>query len=401
MGNKGLDLSIDQRYAPLSVNKNVLILVLMCFGALFIKNPKFYGIGITDISIVVGLLLACTYTYSTNIKLNNLLLCVFAFAFLIYAGLGILKVPDTSIFLKYYSRIVKSALVGILGYLFFSRLDREQQLFILHFFLRLAIISIVFDTVYSLYYYTTQESGNIWVLYSSLKVSYLYADKNMVAFTISLLIVLSNRFFKNKYLFLLWFLTVISLSRSGILVNTLLLLYFTGFKLLKPSLLLALFATLALTLAVIYSLGLDEMFSQRLSLTKDLSMHSRLGLQQMGINMWLDAPATGKGLSGFEQYFYDYYKGGEETPSPHNFYIYELSEQGLIGFFMLLALFSLIWLDLYKKRLGMIVGAYLMFGMFIFNLSEYHFFFLVGILLALKKESKQIENSLYPSFSGQ
>jgi O-antigen ligase len=401
MGNKGLDLSINQRYASLSVNRNVLILVLMCFGALFIKNPKFYNIAITDISIVLGLLLACTYTYSTNIKLENLLLCVLVFSFLIYAGLGIFKVPDNSIFLRYSSRILKSTIVGILGYLFFSRLDREHQLFILRFFFKLAIISIVFDTVYSLYYYTTQESGNVWVLYSSLKVSYLYADKNMVAFTISLLIVLSNRFFKNKYLFLLWFLTIISLSRSGILVNTLLLLYFTGFKLLKPSLLIALFATLALTIAVVYSLGLDEMFSQRLSLTKDLSMHSRLGLQEMGINMWLDAPATGKGLSGFEQYFYDYYKGGEQTPSPHNFYIYELSEQGLIGFFMLLVIFSLIWLDLYKKRLGMLIGTYLMFGMFIFNLSEYHFFFLVGILLALKKESKQIENSLYPSLSGQ
>ncbi|WP_276499666.1 O-antigen ligase family protein [Pontibacter litorisediminis] len=396
-----MDASIDHRDAPLSLNSNILILVLMCFGALFIKNPKFYNIAITDISIVLGLLLAFSYNYSTNIKLKNLVLCVLVISFLIYAGLGIFKVPDSAVFFKYYIRVLKSSILCVLSYIFFSRLSQDHQLFILRFFFKLAIVSIVFDTVYSLYYYSTQESGNVWILYSSLKVSYLYADKNMVAFTISLLMVLSNRFFRNKYLFLLWFLTILSLSRSGILVNTLLLLYYTGFKFFKPSILLALFATLAFSFAVVYSLGLDEMFSERLSLNKDLSMHSRLGLQRMGIAMWLDAPATGQGLSGFEQHFFDYYEGGEQTPFPHNFYIYQLSEQGLIGFFMLAAIFSLVWLDLYRKRLGMLVGAYLMFGMFLFNLSEYHFFFLVGILLALKNESNPPENSLHPTILSQ
>ncbi|WP_377479263.1 O-antigen ligase family protein [Pontibacter toksunensis] len=305
-------------------------------------------------------------------------------------------------FLLYYARVIKSFLVGFLGYLFFQRLSTDLQYKAIRFFFFLAIISILLDTVYSLYYYTTIGTDkSVWALYSALKVSFLYADKNMVAFTISLLMVLSNRFFNRRYMFFLWFLTIVSLSRSGILVNTILLFYFMGFRLIKPSLLIALLITLIFSVILVYALDLSQMFMDRLSLNKDLSMQGRLGLQKMGIAMWLDAPLTGQGLSGFEQNFFDFYEGGEETPFPHNFYIYILSEQGLVGFMLLSAIFLIIWLKLFKKQLGMLIGAYLMFGMFLFNMSEYHFFFLVGLLLAFKPKPEPLENSLFPTISGQ
>jgi O-antigen ligase len=383
--------------ASLRVNSSYAMLLLLSFGALFIKNPKLFGIAITDVSIVLGLFTVFTYSYSNKVKASNLLLFCLILLFILYEGIGFLKVPDKLVFLKYYARVIKSFLVGFLGYILFLRINQEMQLKLLRFFFYLAIVSILMDTVYSLYYYSTKESSlNIWSLYSALKVSYLYADKNMVAFTISLLMVISNRFFNRKYIFLLWFLTIISLSRSGILVNTLILFYFMGFKIIKPSTLLILLATLVFSVILVYAFDLQQMFIDRLSLNKDLSMQGRLGLQRMGINMWLNSPLTGQGLSGYEQKFYTYYQGGEETPFPHNLYIYILSEQGLVGFLLLAIIFVIIWVKLYKKRLGMLVGAYLLFGMFLFNLSEYHFFFLVGLLLAYNQKSEQFEDRIYP-----
>ncbi|MBW7469034.1 O-antigen ligase [Pontibacter aydingkolensis] len=383
------------RNRSLKLNSNYFILILLCFGALFIKNPKFFGIAITDISILLGTLIAFTYRYPAKARISTLALLSIILLLILYVGIGVFKVPDKVIFLKYYARILKSFLVGILGYIFFIRLNTELQLRILKFFFYLAVVSIILDTIYSLYYFSTREYVNVWALYSSLKVSYLYADKNMVAFTISMLMVISYRFLDKKYLFLLLFLTIISLSRSGILINSLILFYIMGFKLIKPSVLIILISTLVVTIGLVYALDLSQMFIDRLSLNQDLSMSGRLGLQRMGLNMWLDSPLTGKGLSGYEQYFYNYFKGGEHTPFPHNLFIYILAELGLLGFILLTIILMVIWHKLNKKGLGMLVLAYLMFGMFLFNLTEYHFFFLIGLLLAYNSKSYQLENRIH------
>ncbi|GAB3200542.1 hypothetical protein GCM10027293_21630 [Pontibacter aydingkolensis] len=168
-----------------------------------------------------------------------------------------------------------------------------------------------------------------------------------------------------------------------------------GFKLIKPSVLIILISTLVVTIGLVYALDLSQMFIDRLSLNQDLSMSGRLGLQRMGLNMWLDSPLTGKGLSGYEQYFYNYFKGGEHTPFPHNLFIYILAELGLLGFILLTIILMVIWHKLNKKGLGMLVLAYLMFGMFLFNLTEYHFFFLIGLLLAYNSKSYQLENRIH------
>ncbi|MFD2512660.1 O-antigen ligase family protein [Pontibacter locisalis] len=392
-----MDSLVDTKREAFKLNSNYFMLVLLCFGALFIKNPKLFGIAITDISIVIGIVIALTYSYTAKAKTSNIFLLSIVLLFMLYGVIGLFKVPDKIIFLKYYARWLKSFAVGVLGYTFFRRLDEKLQLKIIKFFFYLAVVTIVLDTVYSLYYFSTKDTVNVWVLYGSLKVSYLYADKNMVAFTISLLMVISYRFLHKKYLFLLWFLTIISLSRSGILINTFILFSYLGFKLIKPSVLIVLASTILFTVAIVYALDLSQMFADRLSLNKDLSMQGRIGLQRMGINMWLAAPLTGQGLSGYEQYFFSFFEGGEQNPFPHNLYIYILAELGLVGVLFFSIIFYLLWRKLHKNQLGMLIWVYLLFGMFLFNLSEYHFFFLVGVLLAYKRNSEQLENRIFSS----
>lgn len=396
-----MDPNYNPKGIPSKINWDYLILIFLCVGALFIKNPKVYGIAIIDVSIFLGVLTLINYKYSSKIKFQYFVIVAIALVFIAYMGIGLFKVPSIPIFVKYYARILKSFLVAFLGFSFFIRLNPILQLSIVRLFFNLAIVTILLDTVYSVYFFSTRTTVNVWTLYSSLKVSYLYADKNMVAFTISLLMVISNRFFAKKYIYLLWFLTIISLSRSGILINTIILFYFMGFRLIKPSILLPIFLTLLITIGLVYALNLSDLFIDRLSLNNDLSMAGRLGLQRMGINMWLASPFTGQGLSGYEQHFYSFFEGGEHTPFPHNLFIYILSEQGLIGFLMFSLIFSLLWLNFLTKKLGMLIMSYLMFGMFLFNLTEYHFFFLVGVFLAFNPNLFKFENRIHPTLASQ
>ncbi len=112
--------------------------------------------------------------------------------------------------------------------------------------------------------------------------------------------------------------------------------------------------------------------------------------------MWLDAPLFGKGLSGYEQNFMAYYTGGEPNPYPHNLYVYVLAEFGLVGFLLLAVITGLIFIQLWHKKLWLAILSYALFGVFLFNLSEYQFFFLLGIFLAYPNEQRNdLENSTY------
>lgn len=290
-----------------------MILLLLGIGALFVKNPKVAGIAISDVAIAFGLFTLTTYTLR-YIKQRDLLLLLVATALLAYIFAGVFKLPDTLTFLKYYSRLVKSALIAVLAYFYCNRLSPHLRFKALSFFFHVAVFTVICDTVYSMLYYygSIGEGYGIWKLYSALKSSYIYADKNMVAYTISILMVLSYHFFDKKYMTLLWMLTILSLSRSGILVNTLLFFNFVGLKFIRPSYLIAVLVALLLSVAVVFLLDLQGMFADRLSFSGDLSLSGRLGLQKMAFNMWMDAPLTGKGLSGYEQFFMNYYEGGSE-----------------------------------------------------------------------------------------
>lgn len=311
---------------------------------------------------------------------------------------GFIKIPDKLRYLLYMLRLGKSFLFAILGYIFFSRLTHHDRLSFIRFFFYCALLTIVLDTIYSLFYFysLSGQNQNIWVLYSSLKVSYIYADKNMVAFTISLLMILSYRFLNKKYLILLLLITFITLSRSGILVNSILLVYMIGLRFLKVKYLLLLFLAFGVACLIVVALNMQHLFLERLTLNNDQSLEGRLNLQLMGINMWLDAPLFGKGLSGYEQNFMAYYTTGEANPYPHNLYVYVLAEFGLIGFVTLAMVTILVFIQLWPKKLWLAILSYSLFGFFLFNLSEYQFFFLIGIFLAYSNQQlNTIEDSSY------
>lgn len=386
---------------PLYFNSSYLILLFLGIGALFIKNPKIAGIAFSDVAILAGLLLLTTHPLR-SIKQRDLLLLLVTGTILVYILAGIYKLPDTFTFIKYYTRILKSALIAILTYYYCNRLSPDLRFKALSFFFHIAVITIICDTIYSLFYYYSSigEGYGIWKLYSALKSSYIYSDKNMVAFTVSILMILSNRFFDKKYMTLLWVLTILSLSRSGILVNSLLFLYFVGYKFIKPSYLIAVLVALILSVGVVFLLDLQNLFADRLSFSGDLSISGRLGLQKMGLEMWWDKPFTGKGLSGYEQFFMNYYEGGEVNTYPHNLYIYLLAEFGLIGFGLILCLLALLTYFLYWQGLATLGFSYLLFGFFLFNFTEYQFFFIVGMMLAYNNETKKLKNSSYTSIAG-
>ncbi len=390
------------RTIPLHFNKSYVLLLLLGIGALFVKNPKFSGIAISDIAIVLGVGTLLTYQLR-SIKQRDLLLLLVGMALLLYILSGIYKVPDTQLFIKYFTRLAKSALIAVLAYFYCNRLPQHKRYQALSFFFHLAVFSVVADSVYSMiYYYSSIDEGyGIWRLYSALKSSYMYSDKNMVAYTISILMVLSGRFFGKKYLTLLWVLTLLSLSRSGILVNSLLFFYFAGHKFFKPSYLLVLAGALLLSVALVFVLDLQSMFADRLSFTGDLSTSGRLGLQKMALAMWWDAPLTGKGLSGYEQYFMTYFEGGEINAYPHNLYVYVLAEFGLMGFGLVMCLFLLLTYFLYRSGFAAIALSYMLFGLFLFNFTEYQFFFIAGVLLAYHNDTQTTEDSLHPALLSQ
>ncbi|WP_162426912.1 O-antigen ligase family protein [Pontibacter pudoricolor] len=303
--------------------------------------------------------------------------------------------------MKYFTRLLKSALMGVLAYILIKKLSEDLQLHFIRFFFYFAITCILLDTLYSFVLYfvnlerNMQFENSIWVIYAALKASFLYSEKNMVAFTMSLLMVLSWRFFDGRFLFLLWLLTLIFLSRSGMVVNTILLFYFIGTKLFSPKYILMVLGTLLLTVALVYLFNMQELFINRLTLTQDLSLHGRLNLQKIGINLWLESPLFGKGLSGYEQNFARHFTGGEYNPYPHNLFIYILAEFGIVGFLLLGSIFFLLYQHLKKRKLGMLLVAYLLFGIFLFNLTEYHFFFLAGVLAAFTPKLTYVEDSIH------
>ncbi|MBC5774890.1 O-antigen ligase family protein [Pontibacter sp. KCTC 32443] len=387
--------------APAKTNIYYLALLLLSIGAIFLKTPKFYGVSISDVAVLFTIVALVFNGDWAALRLKNYLLPGLIFLFLLYLLPSVFVVPDKLLFLKYFTRLAKSALMGMLAYVLMKNLDEDLQFRFIKFFFYFAIICILIDTVYSFILYfvnlerNMQFENSIWVIYAALKASFLYSEKNMVAFTMSLLMVMSWRFFDGKFLFLLWLLTLIFLSRSGMVVNTLLLFYFIGAKLFKPKYMLMLLGTLLLTVALVYLFNMQELFINRLTLTQDLSMQGRLNLQKIGINLWLESPLFGKGLSGYEQNFARHFTGGEYNPYPHNLFIYILAEFGIVGFLLLGTIFYLLYQRLNKRKLGMLLVAYLLFGIFLFNLTEYHFFFLAGVLAAFTPKLTRVENSIH------
>lgn len=86
---------------------------------------------------------------------------------------------------------------------------------------------------------------------------------------------------------------------------------------------------------------------------------------------------------------------------PHNFYIYVLAELGLIGFGLVMCLFLLLTFFLYRQGLTSLTVSYLLFGLFLFNFTEYQFFFIMGVMLAYNNDAKAAENSVYSSLVSQ